>query len=327
MGTAFEIAVGGGYFAERENAIYDRFHASGFEQRPDMLFEIASDLGFVGDGSRAHRGSREGETVAHDLGEIDGGFGALLDGDLDETPAVCEALEIARGVGAANDVQDEMDTLTVGEGADFLDEILADVVDGSGCAKLAAGGALLLGAGGGVDRGAERAGELDGRGADAAGAPVNENALRRLKGSGLKDVGPDREEGLGDARGFFDGEPGGDREAVRSRREAVVGVASAGDQGAYAVASLPAGRGIRGHDDAGNFETEDRGCSGRRRIFALALKEVGAVDAGSLDADQDFTWAGHGSGSLCDAEDFRASGAWAIDEMHRFKLAGPGVER
>jgi len=202
-----------------------------------------------------------------------------------------------------------MDTLTVGEGADFLDEILADVVDGSGCAELSAGCALLLRAGGGVDRGAEGVGELDGRGADAAGAPMDENALLWLKGSGLKDVGPDREIGLGDARGFFDAEPRGDGEAVSSRCEAVVGVASTGDQGAYAVARLPAGHGIRGDDNAGHLQAEDRGRSGRRRIFALALKEVGAVDPGGLDTDQNVTLAGHGSGSLGDAEDFRASGA------------------
>jgi len=104
MGTAFEVAVGGGYFAERKYAIYDRSYASGFEQRPDMLLQVAGDLGFVGDRSRAHGGSREGEAVAYDFGEIDGGFGALLDRDLDEAPAMSEALEIARGVGAANDV-------------------------------------------------------------------------------------------------------------------------------------------------------------------------------------------------------------------------------
>ena len=68
----------------------------------------------------------------------------------------------------------------------------------------------------------------------------------------------------------------------------LLGVAAAGEQRHGAVADPPAAHGGAdlGHL-AGAFEAENRRRAGRRRIEALALQQVGAVDRGGADADAD----------------------------------------
>jgi hypothetical protein len=82
------------------------------------------------------------------------------------------------------------------------------------------------------------------------------------------------------------------------RDPAELGVAAAGGEGADAVAGVPVGLRAGGGHGAGDFEAEDGGCIGGRRILAGALQEVGAVDAGGLDAEDDFAFPGGGRFAL-----------------------------
>ena len=149
---------------------------------------------------------------------------------------------------------------------------------------------------------------MDRGGADAAGAAVHQEALAGREVSELEDVGPHGEEGLGDAGGFLHGEAARHRQALYAGRQAVLGVAAAGDERADAVALAPAGVRRRGGDGARDFQSEDGRRSRRRRILAGALQEVGTVDAGGLDADQDFAGARHWRRALGEVEDFGRSG-------------------
>ena len=79
-----------------------------------------------------------------------------------------QQIELARDVVAADHIKDRIDTAAVGEFLADADEFLRAVVDRNIGAIVAAGPALLVGAGGGQYLGAECLSELDGSDADAA---------------------------------------------------------------------------------------------------------------------------------------------------------------
>ena len=122
-----------------------------------------------------------------------------------------------------------------------------------------------------------------------------------------------------DARRLFHGKALWHRQALWAGRQAILGVAAAGDERADAVALTPAGVRGRGGDGARDFHSEDGRCSGRGRILAGALHEVGTVDPGGCDADHDFAGSRHGSWAFGEAEDFRWSGLCDLDVLHRFR--------
>ena len=166
------------------------------------------------------------------------------------------------------------------------------------------------------DGGAKRAGELDRGGADAAGAAVHQDALAGLEVSELEDVGPDGEEGLRDAGGLLHGEALWHGQALHAGREAVLGVAAAGDERADAVALAPPGVRGRGGDGARDFQSEDGRRSRRRRIVAGALQQVGTIDARGLDANQHFARARDGRRALGDVQNVRRPGLCEVDVLH-----------
>jgi len=76
-------------------------------------------------------------------------------------------------------------------------------------------------------------------------------------------------------------------------RGGVFGVAAAGQQCADLIAHMPAADAVTGLDHfAGDFEAENLGGAGRRRIEAGALGEVWPVHARRFDADEHFVVAG-----------------------------------
>jgi hypothetical protein len=74
---------------------------------------------------------------------------------------------------------------------------------------------------------------------------VDEQRLARLQAAAVEDVRPDGEAGFGQARGLDVAEPGRARQALADGRDAVLGIAAAGDQRAGARADREAGRGER----------------------------------------------------------------------------------
>src|ERR1017187_2682059 len=180
--AALHVTVRGGGLGEREDAIHQHLHRARFHERPDAGAQFRRDLAFLGDRARAHGGPGDGEALLHDLRQIHSGLGALLDGDLHQASARGKHLQIARRVGRAHHVEHEIDI------AKLLREIEFPVIDGALGAEIHADAALLFTARRGVYRGAKRAGELDGRGADAAGAAVHQEALAGRQVSDLEDV-------------------------------------------------------------------------------------------------------------------------------------------
>ena len=79
----------------------------------------------------------------------------------------------------------------------------------------------------------------------------------------------------------------GDRQTSAGRSDAIFGIATAGHERADLLADHLLGSGAGSHHVAGDFQAEDVGCSRRRRIMAVPLENVGAVDARRGDLDQD----------------------------------------
>ena len=89
-----------------------------------------------------------------------------------------------------------------------------------------------------------------------------------------------------------------------------------------AIANLPLAH-LRadGLDDASNLEPRNvGGPAGRRRIVALALRDVGTVDAGERCVDQDLFVATDRIGSLFARDDLVASGSRIYDTAHETLL-------
>ena len=138
---------------------------------------------------------------------------------------------------------------------------------------------------------------------------MDEERLARFQRAALEHVVPYGEERLGDRRRF------GEREAVRYRQgvglvhHAIVSVAAARRQRTDQVALVPARRaGAERGDLAGDFEARKVGGARRRRICALPLEDVGTVDAGRPDPDQDLAFARLRNRALFRLEHQRAAG-------------------
>ena len=123
----------------------------------------------------------------------------------DHEPALDgETFQVPRHVVAGHHVEHHVHATPTGERADVLDEVLVAVVDGRVGSEGEAGG--------------ERLRELDRGGADAARSAVHENRLAFGEVGAIEDVGPYREEGLGQGRGLDGIESAGDGQAARARR-------------------------------------------------------------------------------------------------------------
>jgi hypothetical protein len=154
-------------------------------------------------------------------------------------------------------------------------------------AELAAGIAFLRRARGGDDARPERLGELDGGGADAGRAAVDQQRLAGPQAAALEGIVPDREEGFGDRGGFDWREPARQRQGVALVRLAVFGIAAADHQRHDLIAGLPARcAGTERDDFARDLEAGDVGCARGRRVVPLPLHHVRPVDARRLDLHQ-----------------------------------------
>ena len=117
------------------------------------------------------------------------------------------------------------------------------------------GAGALIAADGGVDRVAHRAGQLYGRGADAAGAAMDQQRLALGQTAAVEHVAPDGEVGFGQAGGFDVGKATRNRQALGGGRDAVFGIAAARNQRADLVTDRQAaGSRVAGHDFAGHFQ-------------------------------------------------------------------------
>ncbi len=134
---------------------------------------------------------------------------------------------------------------------------------------------------------AERPRHLDRRDTDSARSSLYQQRFLTFQSGPLEHVDPHREEGLGKSRSLDERIAARDRQALRRGRGDILGVAAAGHQRADPIAGFPFIHACAGGDDgAGHLEPWYVGCAGRWRVAALALQDVGSVDAGRGDLDQ-----------------------------------------
>ena len=113
---------------ERKDAVDKRLDRACGEQRPDVRFEVATDGALFFDAPRPKRRSGERRAALHQRCQVDLGLVASLEPDLHEAAVLREALDVAAKVVAADDVEDDVHTLTVGQRSDGLDEIRCPVL-------------------------------------------------------------------------------------------------------------------------------------------------------------------------------------------------------
>lgn len=148
---------------------------------------------------------------------------------------------------------------------------------------------------------------------------MDEHAFAFGQARHLEEVGPDGEEGFRQ-RGGLDGVvPLGEGQGLPGRHGAILRITAAIGERADLVARFKfADAFAERHHFSGNFEAEDRACVLRRRIGALPLRDIGAVDAGRLDPHQDFASGGGWQRCLRKLHHLRATMGGKVDEAHFF---------
>ena len=311
--------MGGGGLLEREGRVDDRLALALRQQRPDLGFQLLRDESLLRRRARAQRRAGMRQPLGAQRTQVEAGdLVALHEGDLHDAPFHRRHLVIALHIGAADHVENDVGSLAPGEAHHLRHEILLAVIDGMIGAEAQAGVAFVLRAGGDDDRRAKRLAEHDCRRADARRAAMDQQRLSGGQMSALEDIGPDGEEGFGHGCRLDHAKPCGDRQRIAFMGEAEARIAAAGHQGADRVA----GRVARGPRAAGDHDSRDLEPgnilrrAGRRRIFALPLRDIGPVHAGGLHRDQDLPVAWHGDRALRGDKDLGAAGRGDHDGGH-----------
>ena len=117
---------------------------------------------------------------------------------------------------------------------------------------------------------------------------MHQQPLARLELRGAAQIADNRCSGFRQSGGGHQIDAGGNRQHLPSRNQHGLGVATAGQQGADLVAHCPAGDvGTDGPDASAAPKPSTSGLARRRRVETPALQQVGAIDAGGGDVDQD----------------------------------------
>ena len=137
---------------------------------------------------------------------------------------------------------------------------------------------------------------------------MHQERFAALQPTTLEHIVPDGEERLRNGGGFDGSEVCRNGQRMALMRQAVFGIAPADDERCDAVALAPAlnARAARRHA-SGDFKTRDVGRALGRRIEALPLHHVRAVDAGGLDRNQDLARSGGRNRPLFGDENVRAA--------------------
>ena len=151
------------------------------------------------------------------------------------------------------------------------------------CTELEAGGVLGLG-GGGQHELRDAAAELQPRRADAARCRMHDDDLSWSKPAEHQQIQPCGEKCLGNGGRLGEAHPLWDAHGVRGGYARELGVAAATKKRHHALAGHERRAALQ--DLAGDFQAEDLGFTGRRRIAAHPLQQVGPVDSGGADAHE-----------------------------------------
>jgi len=305
---------------EREAGFRGQPDLAGFDQRPDPLGHCCTDARLLVGGTPTQARRGDGATPGQQPTQVEGALLAALQADHDEASVGGQRCDVGLEVLGPDDVEDHVHPLAFG-GRQHLVRPVVVVVDGDVCAELAAEVELVGRPGRGEDASPDGLGVLDGEGADAAGAAVDQDRLT-LAEVHVVEVREDGGRHL-DQPGCADQvHPGRWRDNLTGRHAHQFGVATAGEQGDALVAGAPAGDVVPYRfDDAGDLQADHVADAGRGRIVALALQQVGAVDPGCPDADDHLAPRGHGPGSVAEGQVLGPAGGGDGDNAHGFSLS------
>ncbi|GCC46094.1 hypothetical protein chiPu_0029950, partial [Chiloscyllium punctatum] len=159
---------------------------------------------------------------------------------------------------------------------------------------------------------------------DARRAAVNQQRLAGLERAALEHIVPHRHQRFRNRTGFLHRELRRHGHRLRVLRDAILRVAAAGDQRHHLVADLVLGAFAERHHFARDLEAGQVAGAGRRRIGAGALRDVGTIDAGGRDLDQDLAGLRHRQRAGLRHQHLRATGLADGNDGHLRGQVGHG---
>ena len=144
-----------------------------------------------------------------------------------------------------------------------------------------------------------------------------------LEAAELEDIQENRQAHLGQARGFDEVEVRRNGHAASGIHHHLLGVAAARQQRHRPVADLPTGDPLpHFRDGARAFEAQNRRGARGRRVHALALEKIRAVERRGSNGDAHLPGAQFGVGGGAQLKNTLV--AWLVDHdgLHRLTLAG-----
>src|SRR5436190_24158947 len=125
---------------------------------------------------------------------------------------------------------------------------------------------------------------------------MHEKRFTGFERATLEHIVPDREESLRYRAGLLHWIVRGNGQGVAFMRKTILRVAAADHERHHLVADLPARHAVAERDHlARDLEARNVRRAFRWRIKTLALHDIGPVDAGGGDLDQNFSRAGRGN--------------------------------
>ena len=266
----------------RQHVVDVRVHPAVGEHGPHVVHRLLDDMRLVLDVAGAQRRRRDVVPQRQHPPQVQLRLRPALQADDHQMPVLGQRAHVLVEVLRADDVQDD-----VAAALELFREVLLFVVDQDVRAECPAGLQLLRGAGRHRDLRAERLGHLDRGGADAARAAVDEHALAFLQARDHHQVRPHRAGQLHDGGRLDQVVALRQRGQLALRDGHVLAVAAADEQAADFLADLTAS--VTGIGDGpGALQAEDLRFAARRRVMALGLEQVAAVDAGGGHLHQHF---------------------------------------
>ena len=195
-------------------------------------------------------------------------------------------------------------------------------VDDAVCAQRRDGGHLIVVPHGGDDARAECLRHGNGDAGQSACAGGDQHGVARLHPALDEQEQIGRAEHLGQRRGFLHGKPLRDGHEHIGGHGHIFGIAAAAQQRAHLVADVPFALGLRlcaqRLNHARGFETVPFRPAGRRGILSRALEQIGAVERGGVDFEQNVVLAQCGIGDLCPVQLFILTLEYSVHDKSSF---------
>ena len=150
---------------------------------------------------------------------------------------------------------------------------------------------------------------------------MDEQPFAGLHLSAADDVRPDGGQHLGEGGRLGEVEVIGHGKQLTCGNGHGFGIAAAGEQSRHPVADGPAGDlGAEPLDGAGDLESGNLGGPGWGIVESASLQQVGPIDAGGMDADEDLIGGDVGSRFVGDLQDLGVTGGGDRDSAHASTL-------